>query len=129
MSTVDVALTRDIAEGRSLRGKRVDVPGVAFQLCLLACLFTALAFIVILIATVMDDGLSTYVDRGFVLSDFPSEFQSALDETWTFLTNPEGLVGWITSLVLLVGLPALVVWTIVKRRWLILVGLVGSRSW
>ncbi len=123
MAAVDVALTRDITVGRSLRGKRVDVPGLAFQLALLACLFIALAFLVILMATVLSDGAGTYTERGFVISDWPSEFGAALDETWTFLTNPEGIAGWLTTLLALVGLPALLIWSVVRRRWKVVIGL------
>lgn len=122
MATVDVALTRDITEGRALRGKRIDAPGLAFQLALLACLFIALAFIVILLATVIHDGFGTYADRGFVLSDFPSELGAALDQTWAFLTHPSSAADWLASLVVLVVLPALVVWAAVERRWKLLVG-------
>jgi phosphate transport system permease protein len=124
MATVDVALTRDITIGKSLRGKRVDVPGVAFELALLFCLFVCLAFIVLLFGIILDDGLGTFQNRGFVLSDFPSELENALSETWTFLINPEGLVGWFATLVAFVGLPLAIFFSVKGRHWKILVAII-----
>jgi phosphate transport system permease protein len=124
MATVDVAITRDITVGRSLRGKRVDVPGVVFQAALLFCLLVCLAFIVLLFGIILDDGLGTFQNRGFVISDFPSELEKALTETWTFLTNPEGLVGWFATLVAFVGLPLAIFFSAKGRHWKILVAMV-----
>lgn len=124
MATVDVALTRDITAARSLRGKRVDVPGLAFQAALLFCLFVCLAFIVLLFGIILDDGLGTFQNRGFVISDFPSELEKALSQTWTFLTHPEGLVGWFATLIAFVGLPLTIFFSVRGRHWKILVAIV-----
>jgi phosphate transport system permease protein len=124
MATVDVAMTRDITLGRSLRGRRVDVPGLAFQLALLLCLFVCLAFIILLLAIVLDDGLSTFQSRGFVISDLPSELEKALNETWAFLTHPEGLVGWLATAIAFVGLPIAIFVSVRGRHWKILIAIV-----
>jgi phosphate transport system permease protein len=124
MATADVALTRDITVGKSLRGKRVDVPGVVFQVALLFCLFVCLAFIVLLFGIILDDGLGTFQNRGFVISDLPSELEKALSETWTFLTHPEGLIGWFATLVAFVGLPLAIFFSARGRHWKILVAMV-----
>ncbi|MEX2255153.1 MAG: phosphate ABC transporter permease PstA [Acidimicrobiia bacterium] len=124
MATVDVALAKDITAGKSLRGRRVDVPGLAFELALLVCLFACLAFIVLLLGIVLDDGLGTFQDRGFVLSDFPSELEKALSETWTFLTHPEGLIGWFATLVAFVVLPITVIAAARARRWKLIIAIV-----
>ncbi|MCJ7673348.1 MAG: phosphate ABC transporter permease PstA [Acidimicrobiia bacterium] len=124
MATVDLALTRDITVGKSLRGKRVDVPGVVFQAALLFCLFVCLAFIVLLFGIILDDGLGTFQNRGFVISDFPSELEKALSETWTFLTHPEGLVGWFATLVAFVGLPLAIFFSVRGRYWKFLIAIV-----
>jgi phosphate transport system permease protein len=124
MATVDVALTRDITVGRSLRGRRVDVPGLVFQLALLLCLFVCLAFIILLLSIVLDDGLSTFQNRGFVISDLPSELEKALNETWTFLTHPEGLVGWLATAIAFVGLPIAIIVSVRGRHWKILIAIV-----
>lgn len=123
MAAADLTITRDVTVGMSLRGKRVDVPGVAFQLVILICLFACFAFIVMLLATVLDDGIGTFQDRGFVLSDFPSELGAALGDTGTFLVDPAGVVGWFASALAFVGLPLTIVLSVRARRWKILVGL------
>jgi phosphate transport system permease protein len=119
MATVDLTVPREITTGRSLRGKRVDVPGVAFQLALFACLLMCLAFIVILIATVLEDGLDT-----FVLSDVPSEFGAAVSEVWEFLLNPSGIAGVLTTFLALVALPVGLVLLIRAKRWRVVLGIV-----
>lgn len=123
MSTADVAIAREVTVGRSLRGRRVDVPGLAFELALLFSLLVCLAFIVLLVSIVLGDGLGTFQERGFVISDFPSELEKALGETWAFLTHPEGLVGWFASAVAFVGLPVTVFLCVRGRRWRILIGI------
>ncbi len=123
MSAADIAITRDVTVGASLEGKRVDVPGAAFQIALLACLFTCLAFIVLLLGIVLEDGLGTFQDRGFVISDFPSELGKAFDETWAFLTDPQGIVGWGATAIAFVGLPVTVIVSARRRRWKIIGGI------
>ena len=95
MATVDMAVPRSITVDQALRGRRTDVPGLAFQLGLLGCLFACLAFIVLLLATVFSDGLDTFKTRGFVIDAVPHEFERAVNETWTFLVHPHGIVGWL----------------------------------
>jgi len=122
MATVDVTVPRAFTEGRSLRGKRFDAAGLAFELALLACLLTCLAFIVVLVATVVEDGFGTFEERGFVLSDFPAELERAVGDTWTFLTDPSSIAGWITTALVFVGLPVLIGLGVRKRRWKLLIG-------
>lgn len=124
MGVVDVAIPREITVGTALRGKRLDLPGMAFQVALLACLLTCLGFIVILLATVLEDGVGTFEDRGFVLSAFPREFDRAISETWNFLAHPSGVLGWITSALAFVGVPLGVVAAARARRWRLAIGIV-----
>ena len=88
MSTADIAITRDIVSAKSLRGKRVDVAGTAFQVVLLGSLLVLMAALVILIATVLGDGLSVFQERGFVIGDVPASFGDTLSTLWDFLANP-----------------------------------------
>lgn len=122
MATVDMAVPQNVTVDRSLRGKRVDVPGLAFQLALLFCLLICLAFIVILISTVLDDGLSTFKERGFVIGSFPEHFGNAFVDTWHLLTHPDGIAGWVASMVALIGFPLGVGAAIRARRWKLLIG-------
>jgi phosphate transport system permease protein len=122
MATVDVAVPRNIAIDRSLRGKRIDGPGLGFQVVLLLCLLVCLAFIVILISTVLDDGLGTFQERGFVLGSFPDELGNAASDTWTLLTHPVGVAGWIATLLVFLGAPLGVGAAVRARRWKVLVG-------
>lgn len=126
MSAADIAITRDVTVATSLKGKRVDVPGAAFQVALLVCLFICLAFIVLLLGIVLDDGLGTFQERGFVISDFPSELGKAFDETWAFLIDPQGIIGWGATAIAFVGLPATVVVSAQRRRWKILVAVAAG---
>ena len=121
MSTSDLAITHDIVVARSLRGKRVDWAGTAFQVALLASLLVALAALVVLVGTVLIDGLPVFQERGFVVGNFPSSFADTWSDIGNFLANPTGLPGWLTTLVAFVVLPALVIWLIVKRHWKILI--------
>ena len=123
MSTVGTAAPRNIAIDRSLRGKRVDVPGVALQVALLLCLLACLAFLVLLVSTVLEDGLSTFEERGFVISAWPDEVGSAVGDTWRFLVHPDGIPGWITSLLVLVGLPLAIGTALRARRWKVVIGI------
>ncbi|MEX0663416.1 MAG: phosphate ABC transporter permease PstA [Acidimicrobiia bacterium] len=126
MATVDVAVPRNITIGASLRGKRIDVPGFAFQVVLLLCLLTCLGFIAALLATVLDDGLGTFRERGFVLSDFPREFDRATSETWQFLVHPQSAAGWIASALVFIGVPLGIAFAIRARRWRPLIGVVAG---
>jgi len=123
MATVDLTITRDITVEQSLRGKRVDWFGTTFQVLLLGSLLICLAFVFILIGTVLDDGLGVFKTRGFVVSSFPESLETAIDEVWAFLTNPEGVAGWITTLLAFVGLPLLVVRCVRHRSWTLLIGI------
>ena len=75
----------------------------------------------VLLGTVLSDGLPVFKERGFVVSDIPSSYGHTWDSLWDFLTNPEGIAGWLTTLVAFVGLPALLIWLVVKRRWKVLI--------
>jgi phosphate transport system permease protein len=123
MATVDVALPRAITIDESLRGKRADVPGFAFQVALLGCLFACLAFIVLLLSTVFSDGLDVFKTRGFVISAFPHELQRAFDETVTFLVHPHGIAGWLVSALVLLGIPWGLFLAVRARRWRLVIGI------
>jgi phosphate transport system permease protein len=120
MATSDLAITQDIVVARSLRGKRVDVAGTAFQVALLGSLFIALAALVILVTTVFADGLPVFRERGFVIGDFPSSFADTWDDIAHVLVHPSG-VGWIVTALVFVGLPVLVGWLVAKRHWKVLI--------
>jgi phosphate transport system permease protein len=105
MSTADIAISRRVTMERSLRGKRVDVPGLAFQLALLVSLLACLAIIVTLIWQVVSDGSGTYAERGFVISNWPEQIGATIEEVVTFLVEPIGVMGWIFSILVLLGLP------------------------
>jgi phosphate transport system permease protein len=117
MATVDVAVPHNIAAGRALQGRRVDGVGMAFWAVLVTCLLISLFFVVVLIYTVLVDGLAVYEARGFVIGDLPSEFGSAVSETFDFLTHPEGAAGWLALLLVFVGLPTLLIAGAIKGRW------------
>jgi phosphate transport system permease protein len=95
---------------------------MAFYAVLVTCLLISLFFIVVLVYTVMTDALPVYESRGFVISEFPSEFTGAVGETFDFLTQPDGLAGWLALLLVFVGLPALLVIGASKGRWKLVVG-------
>ncbi len=124
MATVDTAVPRNITVDQALRGRRTDVPGLAFQLVLLGCLFACLAFIVLLLATVFSDGLGTFKTRGFVIDAVPHEFERAVNETWAFLVHPHGVVGWLVSAIVLFGIPAGLFLAVRARRWRLVAGIV-----
>jgi phosphate transport system permease protein len=71
MARSDIAITREITVGQALRGRRVDVAAIVFQVALLLCLLTCLFFILILVGTVLTDGWPVIQDRGvgFLTSD------------------------------------------------------------
>jgi phosphate transport system permease protein len=126
MTTLDSAVATRTAVRSPLRGRRIDVPGLTFHLVLLACLLVCLAFVVVLVATVFEDGLGTFERRGFELSQLPTELERALDETATFLIEPSGVAGWITSILVLVAAPLGLVVAVRARRWRVLVIVAGA---
>ncbi len=77
MSAPDTAIARNLTSDRSLRGRRVDVAGLAFQGVLLLCLLVCLAFVALLVGTVISDGSGVLVDRG---GDFLTSNLSRLPE-------------------------------------------------
>lgn len=64
MSSPDTAIARGLTNDAALRGRRVDVAGLVFQGLLLLCLLTCLAFVALLIGTVISDGSGVLADRG-----------------------------------------------------------------
>jgi phosphate transport system permease protein len=117
MATSDLAITHEIVVARSLRGKRVDWAGTAFQVALLASLFVALAALVVLVGTILSDGLPVFRERGFVVTNFPSSFADTWNDIADFVVSPGSLPEWLTTLLVLVVLPVLAIWLVVKRRW------------
>jgi phosphate transport system permease protein len=73
-SSSDLAITREVTAARALEGRRADVVGIGFQVLLLLCLLASLFFIIVLVGTVLSDGLPTIQDRGtdFLTSDLSS---------------------------------------------------------
>jgi len=126
VATVDVSVTRNATIDRALRGRRSDFSGLAFQAVLLLCLLLCLAFIVVLVQTVLDDGLGVFESRGFVLSQFPTEVGRAASQTWDFLSAPEGIAGWSTTLIGLVALPAGLVLGVRARRYKLVIAVLGG---
>ncbi len=124
MASTDIAITTEITRARSLQGKRVDWVGTGFQLLLLGSLLIALAALLILLGTVLTDGLPVFRERGFVVSDFPASFEDTWSTLWSFLAHPSSAIEWITTFLALVALPALMVWLGVRRRWKAVVGIV-----
>jgi phosphate ABC transporter permease subunit PstA len=124
MATVDVAVPRSIATSRALKGSRVDGIGMAFYAALALCLLVSLIFIVVLVYTVLVDGLPVFEERGFVISEFPNELSSAVSETFDFLTDPEGVAGWIALLLVFVGLPALLIMGAIRGRWKLVISVI-----
>jgi len=64
MSSADTAIARGLTTERSLRGRAVDVAGLSFQAVLLVCLLACLAFIALLVGTVISDGAGVITERG-----------------------------------------------------------------
>jgi phosphate transport system permease protein len=124
MSTSDIAITREITHARALQGKRVDWVGTGFQVVLLGSLLIALAALVVLLGTVLNDGIGVLQERGFVVSDFPASFEDTWATLWDFLAHPSSPPEWITSFLVFVALPALLVWLAVKHRWRAIVWIV-----
>ena len=124
MSAPDVAITRDMVSARSLTGKRVDVAGTVFQVLLLGSLFVLLAMLVLLLGTVISDGLPVFQERGFVIGNVPSSFADTWADIGNFVAEPVGVVGWLASVFLVLGVLAVVAFLAAKRRWKALIWLV-----
>lgn len=79
MATSDLAITREITVRRALQGRRADVAGIVFQVLLLVCLLASLFFVILLVGTVLSDGLPTLQDRGtdFLTSNLSSSPERA----------------------------------------------------
>lgn len=54
----------EVSVGRALRGRRIEPIGVAFQVGLLFCLLLCLAFLVVLVADVVQGSTSVFSERG-----------------------------------------------------------------
>ena len=124
MSAPDIAITREMVSARSLTGKRVDVAGTVFQVLLLGSLFILLAMLVLLLGTVISDGLPVFQERGFVIGNVPSSFADTWADIGNFVAEPVGVVGWIASVFLVLGVLAVVAFLAAKRRWKALIWLV-----
>lgn len=117
MASTDIAITQEITRARSLQGRRVDWVGTGFQILLLGSLLIALAALVVLLGTVLNDGLTVFQERGFVISDVPASYEDTWSTLWDFLAHPSSVPEWITTFLAFVALPALLVWLGVKHRW------------
>lgn len=105
MAGVDVAIPRNVTVERALRGRRVDAPGLVFQGLLLLALLVCLGIILTLVGTVLDDGLTVFQERGFVISRWPDEIGSVTTDVWDFLVQPIGVVGAAFSALVFGGVP------------------------
>lgn len=105
MTAGELSLPQRITVERTLRGRRVDVPGLIFQALLLFSLLACLAIIVTLLWEVLSDGEGVYANRGFVIGNWPDEIGNTLSDIGTFLVEPDGIPGWIFSVLVLIGLP------------------------
>jgi phosphate transport system permease protein len=107
MSAPDIAVTRKITVDQALRGRRVDVAGVVFQLALLLCLLICLLFIMVLVGTVLADGWGTIQGRGtdFLTSDLS---RCAADPCGISSLKPAGVAQGIFGSAVLAVLVALV---------------------
>ncbi len=89
MSATDLAVTREITVDRALRGRRIDVAGVAFQTLLLLCLLVCLFFIIVLVGTVWSDGWPVIQERG--TSFFTSDLSRCSEEPCLSTLKPAGV--------------------------------------
>jgi phosphate transport system permease protein len=107
MSAPDIAVTRRITVDQALRGRRVDVAGVVFQLALLLCLLICLLFIMVLVGTVLSDGWGTIQGRGtdFLTSDLS---RCATDPCGISSLKPAGVAQGVFGSAVLAVLVALV---------------------
>jgi phosphate transport system permease protein len=85
----------------AITGRRADVRSRAFEALLLACLLLGLLVLGVLIATVLDNGLPVYQDRG---ADF---VDGALSQSASRAGISQGIVGslWIAAMVLVLAVP------------------------
>lgn len=105
MTAADLSVPQRITVERTLRGRRVDTPGLIFQVLLLFSLLACLAIIVTLVWEVFADGADVYSDRGFVIGSWPDEIGNTFSDIGRFLVEPDGVPGWIFSALVLFGLP------------------------
>jgi phosphate transport system permease protein len=124
MSAPDIAITREMVSARSLTGKRVDVAGTVFQIMLLGSLFLLLAMLILLLGTVISDGLPVFQERGFVIGNVPSSFADTWADIGNFVAEPVGVVGWIASVFVVLGVLAVVAYLAARRRWKALIWLI-----
>jgi phosphate ABC transporter permease subunit PstA len=117
MATVDTTITRDIVADRSLSGRRIDWSGHAFRLVLLGALLITLAAIVLLLGTVLADGLPVFEERGFVVGDVPASFADTWSTLVSFVANPDGIAGWVVTLVVIIALPSVIIWLAARQAW------------
>ncbi|MBA2326439.1 MAG: phosphate ABC transporter permease PstA [Actinobacteria bacterium] len=89
MSATDLVVTREITVDRALRGRRIDVAGVAFQTLLLLCLLVCLFFIIVLVGTVWSDGWPVIQERG--TSFFTSDLSRCSEEPCLSTLKPAGV--------------------------------------
>src|SRR5918996_1555214 len=85
----------------SLRGKRADTRGSAFEITLLACLLVSLLVLGVLISDVLIDGLGVYTERGWAFLD------GGLSSRPDSAGISQGLLGsfWIAVCVVVVAFP------------------------
>jgi phosphate transport system permease protein len=116
MSTADVAVAQQITIDRALRGRRVDVWGLAFQTMLLVALLACVGIIVTLLWEVLSDGAGVYADRGFVISDWPGQVGTTVEEVARFIFEPLGVPGWLFTIAVVLLLP-LGLYAAFRRSW------------
>jgi phosphate transport system permease protein len=85
----------------AISGKRTDVKGWLFEAALLACLFLSLAVLVLLLTTVVRNGMPVYTDRGWDFLD------GGLSSFATRAGIAQGIIGsfWIAVCVFVVAVP------------------------
>jgi phosphate transport system permease protein len=125
MTTVEVSVPERITTERALRGKRVDVWGLVFQTMLLLALLACMAIIVTLLWEVFNDGAGVYADRGFALSEWPSQIGATAGEVARFVVEPLGVPGWIFSIAVVLLLP-LGLYAAFRHSWKLGVGIVAG---
>jgi len=116
MTTVDLSVPQRVTMERALRGKRVDVWGLVFQTMLLLSLLACMAIIVTLLWEVFNDGAGVYSDRGFVLSEWPTQIGATAEEVARFVFEPLGVPGWIFTIAVVLLLP-LGLYAAFRRSW------------
>jgi phosphate transport system permease protein len=102
----------------ALRGRRADLRGRIFEFALLACLLVSLLVLGVLLATVLNNGLGVYTDRGFDFLD------GGLSRRANTAGISQGLIGsfWIAVSVIVVSFPlgigaAIYLEEYAKRNW------------